>query len=415
MTTARPSGKATTASSRHPWRFPSHFRRGSFGWKGSRLAIERIYEALTEIRGVAKTGPILAAEGAVRLLERLSPALEHIDSSSGAIGSAVNGAIAELVPLIAAAPVQLKVRQKWLERLFVAHAEDQVPYIEWLTDFWGELCWSTELASHWADELLDITRLALSPDRTLRGHYHGTSACLSSLYRAGRFDELLDILATEEFWPDKRWAVKALAAQGKIDEAIALAEANRSRYTSDASIDRDCEEILLTAGQVDRAYRAYGFSGQSSGTYLAKFRAIAKRYPSVAPARILGDLISRSPGEEGKWFATAKELKLYDLALELARAGPCDPRTLTRAARDLAVREPKFAYAVGFAALDWLSRGYGHEITSLDVWSAYTHTIRAADQLGASDAAKASIRELIAAAPMGAFARQVLRTELALS
>ncbi|MEI6719178.1 MAG: hypothetical protein WCO67_00300 [Betaproteobacteria bacterium] len=223
MTTARPSGKATTASSRHPWRFPSHFRRGSFGWKGSRLAIERIHEALTEIRGVAKTDPILAAEGAVRLLERLSPALEHIDSSSGAIGSAVNGAIAELVPLIAAAPVQLKVRQKWLERLFVAHAEDQVPYIEWLTDFWGELCWSTELASHWADELLDITRLALSPDRTLRGHYHGTSACLSSLYRAGRFDELLDILATEEFWPDKRWAVKALAAQGKIDELIAAA------------------------------------------------------------------------------------------------------------------------------------------------------------------------------------------------
>ena len=51
----------------------------------------------------------------------------------------------------------------------------------------------------------------------------------------------------------------------------------------------------------------------------------------------------------------------------------------------------------------------------MDVWGAYTHTIRAADQLGASDAAKASIRELIAAAPMGAFARQVLRTELALS
>ncbi|MEI8299606.1 MAG: hypothetical protein WCH32_16500 [Pseudomonadota bacterium] len=415
MTTAKPSRKATTGSSRHPWRFPSHFRRGAFGWKGSRLAIERIHEALTEISGVARTDPIIAAEGAVRLIERLSPALEHIDSSSGAIGSAVNGAIAELVPLIAAALVEPKVRQKWLERLFVAHAEDQIPYIEWLTEFWGELCGSTELASCWADQLLDITRLALSPDRSLRGHYHGTSACLSSLYRAGRFAELLGILATEKFWPDKRWAVKALAAQGKIDEAIALAEANRSRYTSDASIDRDCEEILLADGQADRAYRAYGLSSQSSGTYLATFRAVAKRYPSVAPARILGDLISRSPGEEGKWFATAKELKLYDLALELARAGPCDPRTLIRAARDLAVREPEFAYAVGFAALHWLSRGHGHEITSTDVWSAYTHTIRAADHLGLSDTAKASVRELITGAPMGAFVSQVLRTELGLA
>jgi hypothetical protein len=32
---------------------------------------------------------VLGAEGAVTLIERLSPALGHVDSSSGAIGSAV--------------------------------------------------------------------------------------------------------------------------------------------------------------------------------------------------------------------------------------------------------------------------------------------------------------------------------------
>lgn len=39
--------------------------------------------------------------------------------------------------------------------------------------------------------------MALSPDKNLRGHFHGTSACLSALYRAGRFDELIETLGKE--------------------------------------------------------------------------------------------------------------------------------------------------------------------------------------------------------------------------
>lgn len=37
-----------------------------------------------------------------------------------------------------------------------------------------------------------------------------------------------------------------------------------------------------------------------------------------APSDILVDLIATTLGEEGKWFATAKELELYELASELA-------------------------------------------------------------------------------------------------
>lgn len=44
-----------------------------------------------------RSDPVLAAEGAVLFLEKVSPALEHVDSSSGAIGTAVNHAIEELV------------------------------------------------------------------------------------------------------------------------------------------------------------------------------------------------------------------------------------------------------------------------------------------------------------------------------
>jgi hypothetical protein len=47
---------------------------------------------------------VLAGDGAVTLLERISPALESVDSSSGSIGTAVHNAIEELVPIIGAAP-----------------------------------------------------------------------------------------------------------------------------------------------------------------------------------------------------------------------------------------------------------------------------------------------------------------------
>jgi hypothetical protein len=37
-----------------------------------------------------------------------------------------------------------------------------------------------------------ITRLALSSDKSTRGYFHGTSACLSALFTAGRYEELID-------------------------------------------------------------------------------------------------------------------------------------------------------------------------------------------------------------------------------
>jgi len=90
----------------HRWQFAARFRRNAFGWR-SQPAIARVHEAVVEIRKVARRDPVLAAEGAVLFLEKVSPALEHVDSSSGAIGTAVNHAIEELVSIIAKAPVDL--------------------------------------------------------------------------------------------------------------------------------------------------------------------------------------------------------------------------------------------------------------------------------------------------------------------
>jgi hypothetical protein len=391
----------------HKWQFKARFRRTAFGWK-SQPAIERVRQAVSEIKQVARTVPIEAAEGAVVLIERLSPALENVDSSSGAIGTAVNNAIAELVLIIVEAPADATQRTAWLERLFDAHGADQTPYIERLADYWGELCGSTELASAWADRLIGMTRVALSPDKNMRGYFHGTSACLSALLTAGRHEEILELVEHEDFWPYKRWAVKALVAQGRHAEAIRYAESCRSSWASDTDIDALCEQILLSLGRSDEAYGRYALTANRAGTYVAWFRAIVKRYPDKPPATILSDLVRLTPGDEGKWFAAAKEAKLFDEAIALASRAPCDPRTLARAARNFAEKNPSFATEAGMVALRWLLQGYGYEITSADVWAACSNTMKAAANAGQHDEVRARIQVLIDQEPKSDFVADVI-------
>jgi hypothetical protein len=406
--------RSTPRADDHKWEFKPRFRRHAFGWK-SQPAITRIKQALAEIKKVAKKEPALAAEGAVAFLERVSPALEHVDGSSGSIGTVVSHAIAELVPLIANAPVDAKRRDAWLERLFEAHQADEIPYIERLADHWGELCASKEIASTWADRLVGITRMALSPDKSLRGHFPGTSACLSALYCAERFDELIDLLRVDTIWPYKRWAVRALAAKGQKAEAIRYAESSRSSWVSDHEVDSECEGILLSSGLIDEAYARYGVRVNRGGTYLATFRAVSKKYPHKAAGEILADLVKTTPGDEGKWFAAAKDAGLYDDALALASRTPCDPKTLSRAARDHAETEPAFAVGAGTLALNWLVLGYGYEITSVDVWDAYRATLLAADRLGSATEVKERVRKMVAAEGAGErFVTKVLARELGL-
>lgn len=396
----------------HAWAFRARFRRNAFGWK-SQPAITRIREAVAEIKRVAKKEPLVAAEGAVLFLERVTPAIEHVDGSSGAIGSAVNRAIDELVPILAAAPASVATREAWLERLYEAHQNDQIPYIELLADHWGELCVTKELASRWADRLIGITRNALSPDKSLRGHYHGTTMCLTALYRAERYQELLDVLEHETFWPYKRWAVEALAAMGKKSEALALADASRGPWTNETDVARLSEDILLSAGRVDEAFARHAAVANRAGTYLATFRAVARKYPTKSDAEVLTLLVASTPGDEGKWFAAAKDAGLYDEAIALARRTPTDPRTLARAARDHADKQPAFALKAALTALDWLALGYGYEVTSADVWAAYLPGKGVAERAGATATFRGKVREIVTKYRGGKnIVGEVLRAEL---
>jgi hypothetical protein len=69
-------------------------------------------EAVSEIKKVAKKDPLFGAEGVIRLMEKIWPALEHVDSSSGALGSAVNKALDALIPIIINGPADEKMRGK---------------------------------------------------------------------------------------------------------------------------------------------------------------------------------------------------------------------------------------------------------------------------------------------------------------
>ena len=369
--------------SAHKWLFASRFRRHAFGWR-SDTPIQRIKEALAEIKLVARKEPILAAEGAVTMLEKLSPALEQVDSSSGALGSAVNKAIDTLVPIIVKADVEPKQRQRWLERLWQALQDDEMPYIELLGDYWGDLCRTRELADAWASEFVPTVESVWSQRSTGHGYFKGTSACLASLLAAGRHEQLLALLdrAPFKWWHYRRWGVQALAAQGKKAEAIRYAEESRGLNDPGWQIAETCEAILLSSGLADEAYRRYAIEANQGTTNLATFRAITKKYPNQPPEHVLRDLVASTPGSEGKWFAAAKDAGLYNAAIELSNTSPTDPRTLARAARDFAENQPEFAWASGLAALRWISRGHGYEITGADVRDAYAAMALAASHAG---------------------------------
>lgn len=405
------------SGTRHKWTFRARFRRHAFGWR-SQPAIKRVKEAVSEIEKAARKDPVLGAEGAVLFLEKVSPAIEQVDSSSGAIGTAINNAIDALVPIIARAPADEALRGKWLERLWRAVEEDDIPYIESLPEHWGELCVTPECVSHWADEFIDMVRSAWGPNPEVRGYFKGTAACLSALLKAGRNDEIMELLelAPHKYWHDRKWGVKALAAMGKKAEAIRFAGDSRGMNEGPIEIAQVCEEILLSSGMAEEAYNRYAIDANQKTTYLATFRAIAKKYPHKEPADILRDVVASTPGGEGKWFAAAKSAGLFDEAIELANRTPCDPKTLTRAARDMEATEPRFAVEAGMAALRWLVEGYGYEITSLDVQAAYNHTMKAAENAGCGPETLERVRKLVSGEVFGErFVNKILGRELGLN
>lgn len=391
--TRRP-GVAAPDEPVHVWTFRASFRKRAFGWR-SATPIQALREAVAEIKRVARAELATAAEGAVLLIERLPPALEQVDGSSGGMGAAVVRALDELVPVLAAVSVEDTRRQAWLERLWQAVLADEKPTIEALIERWGEVCATGEMASVWADRFLPLARQMLGPRTPERRWVPDSVACLSALFRAGRHAEILALLEGETFWPCKRWEVLSRAAQGDIDGALACAEAARSPWTNATDLAQLCERILLDAGRTDEAFSRHAIAATTGGTYLATFRALARKYPGKTDRERLDALVASTPGQEGKWFTAAKDAGLLEEALALASRTPCDPLTLARAARDHVTSHPSFALRAGMLALDGLAQGLGYEVTADDVRLAFDFTLQAAEALGTREPTRAAIRQQV--------------------
>jgi hypothetical protein len=397
---------------KHKWTFKARFRSRAFGYTGSNLACHRLKEAVAEIKKLAKSDPVQAAEGAVFLMEKIWPALEQVDSSSGSLGSTVYWALTELLPIVIDAQADRKTRDRWLDRLYQAIQEDGVDYLDRVKDDWGPLCGSVEMASQWADQFLPLLKTVWSDPRP--GNYlRETVMCLSCLLAAGRHTELFEVLALHrrQDWNDRKFGVRALLAEGMTEKALDYAEGSRGLNQPDAAIDAACERILLEGGRDAEAYEKYGLTANESSTGLATFRRISKKYPAIDPRRILLDL-AESCGDRGRWFAAAKDAGMLDLALHFAQTGSTDPRTLSRAARDLIETDARFCLQVGRIALQRMADNYGYDLTGLDVMEACTHFIRAAEKLGVAEDARNDVLSMGANAKRGSTFANALRVAM---
>jgi hypothetical protein len=371
-------------NNKHKWNFTAKFRSNLYDWRSSQKAIRNLKAAVKEIKSVAKKDPSIAAEGIIKLACRIWPAFQDIDSSSGALGSAVCWALEdELVPLIISIDAKIETRQKWMETLMEAVDEDGVDYLCPFRERWGDVCGIPELANEWVDRTKSEI-LSVYAKQRLKGEFNYThldTICFSCLLFVGRYDELRELLNLKPHrsWYAEKYQAMALVQQGRINEAIDYAESRpeSSGGFVDPDIARFCEQTLLEAGCAEEAYKRYGLRCLEGNTYLNQFRRIVRKYPMIERRKILEDLINAT-SSPSVWFSASRQSGFLDLALKCALFGSVNPSTLINSSRDLIEEEPDFAHQVAMRALEHIIAGDYYEVTLLEVVEAYGLAMRGA-------------------------------------
>jgi len=350
-----------------------------------------LHRAVGELRRAARSDPSRAAEGAVMLCERLAAALEPVEDPIATLAAAAARTVDALAPILTGAWSAAQ-RGLWLERLWVALAGDDAGQLRRLAEHWGALCGGPESAARWADRLAPC----LAPGEAGVGAA-GAIACLASQVAAGRHAQALELLATRAIavWPERQFGVYALAALGRIDEALVYAAAsNPLGHHHARDIARVCEAVLLASGQREAAYRRFAVVAHARQNCRQTFDALRRAYPERTPSELLDDLIAASPGHEGRWVATAMALRFHALASEIAGRSPCDPRTLTRHAAAQLDGDPALAGDLALGAIRWLCAGHGVEIDGDDVYAAHDLAQAAALRTGTQDRLRATVAAL---------------------
>lgn len=336
--------------------------------------------ALSELKQAARKEPALAFTGCISLLERLGPAGTEFDDVLTSMLSWLPQVMKRAKPT----PEQLT---DWQDRLYAAFLRNP-ERLGAISRSWGKFCTSKSNASTWADKIHTDLDHSWAPRHLIRPY-------LAALLVAERHTELLSALEQlpEQRWEDRLLGVAGLAASGQTEQALEYAQ-RFAALTDAAQLAACCEQLLISAGRKDEAYARYALLAAEAPTYVAWFRTIRKKYPERPSSEILSALVARTPGNEGKWFAAAKDAKLYAEAIALVQRSPADVRTLLRAARSYAESEPSFAMEAGLAALHWMLDAAHFEISNTEVWGAYNATRVASTAAGCRDQAYERMRQM---------------------
>jgi tetratricopeptide (TPR) repeat protein len=380
----RPNGPDKHLPEKSPaWVFPRHLRPNSLGWRASSLACKRLREARKEILAVARKDPARAADGVVALAGRIWPALMYVNSSSGSLGNTVDSVLRDLVPLMIAAPWTPAVRHKRLKQLYEDIQEDGVSYLAPIADCWGELCGSQEEARYWIDDFEPMVRMVRAEHEAgTYSHFDGLTMYLSCLLVCGEEAELFGTLDAigAKIWDYREFGFRALRQLGRHEEALAYAEALREIDPYDGwRVDLACESVLIDLGREDEAFERFAATAHPHTTYLATYRAVAKRYPSRSARSILIHLEQRSEVDSGSWFAAAHAAGERQLALDFAIRGHTAPTTLRRAARKQQTADRDFAQACALLAAREYALGYGYDVLISDASDATHLALELAD------------------------------------
>lgn len=381
---------------KHTWEFTRYFRAGVYKWNGTALASKRIKAAVGEINNVAKKDSVLAAEGAVKFIEKCWRAIEQIDSSSGAIGCAVNNALYDIAGLFGSAELPVKERLKLIERIWESWQEEGYGYYDVLSELWPKLCKDHEVMTCWADEFLPVVQHVFSSTEP-RGFFKGTRPCLACLFETGRYDEIIEMLKNKERlqFDYRKFEVMIAAARGNIEGALEVLDGYLyNQYTSPYAVARLGEELLIQNGRIEEAYRRYAFKTSYHATGLAMLSAMCKKYPKISPQRVLNDLIDADPGNERRYFAAARKIGMIELAIEIAEKYDVEPKTLTTASKDYAERDPDLALRFGLLALQRYADGFGYEPHYDDVQRCHDSVCAAAARAGKRDMVAEKLRIL---------------------
>jgi hypothetical protein len=79
---------------------------------------------------------------------------------------------------------------------------------------------------------------------------------------------------------------------------------------------------------------------------------------------------------------------------------------------DFVEKHPAFAVEAGLAVLRWFIQGYGYEITSADMWAAYSHTMKAGGNVdGGRDIQRRVLALIDSAGARGGFVASIIGRE----